>query len=184
MNIGMSNECGTPAIQLNNGIKMPQVGLGTFLIPKENLSKTIAQAYEMGYRQFDTAWRYHNEEDIAKALKENGINRQDVFITTKVNVDALYLQNYRYGYHSIFNIRNYKSIKQVIQESFTNLDTDYIDLFLVHWPFPMYLDMYKELTKLYHQGRIRAIGGIASPGGIFPSSNSIPFGVRAISQPT
>lgn len=145
-------------ITLNNGVKMPQVGLGTFLIPKENIDSTIAQAYEMGYRQFDTAWRYHNEVDIAKALKENGINRQDVFITTKVNVDALYLQNYRYGYHSIFNIRNYKSIKQVIQESFTNLNTDYIDLFLVHWPFPMYLEMYEELTKLYHQGRIRAIG--------------------------
>ena len=105
MNIGISNECGTPAIQLNNGIKMPQIGLGTFLIPKENLSRTIAQAYEMGYRQFDTAWRYHNEADIAKALKENGINRQDVFITTKVNVDALYFQNYKYGYHSIFNVR-------------------------------------------------------------------------------
>ena len=158
MNIGISNECGTPAIQLNNGIKMPQIGLGTFLIPKENLSRTIAQAYEMGYRQFDTAWRYHNEADIAKALKENGINRQDVFITTKVNVDALYFQNYKYGYHSIFNVRNFKSIKQVLKESFSNLNTDYIDLFLVHWPFPMYLDMYKELTKMYHQGRIRAIG--------------------------
>lgn len=104
MNIGTSNECGVPAIQLNNGIKIPQVGLGTFLIPKEKLSRTIAQAYEMGYRQFDTAWRYHNEADIAKALKENGINRQDVFITIKVNVDALYLQNYRYGYHSIFKV--------------------------------------------------------------------------------
>ena len=84
----------------------------------------------MGYRQFDTAWRYHNEADIAKALKENGINRQDVFITTKVNVDALYFQNYKYGYHSIFNVRNFKSIKQVIKESFSNLNTDYIDLFL------------------------------------------------------
>lgn len=148
----------SPVIQLNNGVEMPQAGLGTFLIPKENLSRTIAEAYEMGYRQFDTAWRYHNESDIAKALKENGINREEVFITTKVNVDALYRQNYKYGYHSIFNIRNIKSIKSVILESFTNLGTDYIDLFLVHWPFPMYLDMYKELSKLYKEGRIRAIG--------------------------
>ena len=77
-------------ITLNNGVRMPQVGLGTFLIPKENLSRTIAQAYEMGYRQFDTAWRYHNEADIARALKSNGIKREDVFITTKVNADALY----------------------------------------------------------------------------------------------
>lgn len=149
---------GGKTITLNNGVEMPQVGLGTFLIPKENLSRTIAEAYEMGYRQFDTAWRYHNEADIAKALKENGINRDDVFITTKVNVDALYRQNYKYGYHSIFNIRNFKSIKSAIEESFTNLGTDYVDLFLVHWPFPMYLKMYEELTKLYHQGRIRAIG--------------------------
>lgn len=145
-------------IKLNNGVEMPQNGLGTFLIPKEKLSRTIAEAYEMGYRQFDTAWRYHNEADIAKALKENGINRQDVFITTKVNVDALYVQNYRYGYHSILNIPNFKSIRCAIEESFSALNTDYIDLFLVHWPFPMYRKMYKELTKLYHQGRIRAIG--------------------------
>ena len=120
---------GGKTITLNNGVEMPQVGLGTFLIPKENLSRTIAEAYEMGYRQFDTAWRYHNEADIAKALKENGINRDDVFITTKVNVDALYRQNYKYGYHSIFNIRNFKSIKSAIEESFTNLGTDYVDCF-------------------------------------------------------
>lgn len=59
-------------IILNNGVEMPQVGLGTFLIPKDKLAHTIAAAYEMGYRQFDTAWRYHNEGDIAKALKMGG----------------------------------------------------------------------------------------------------------------
>ena len=74
-------------IKLNNGVEMPQLGLGTFLIPKNQLSRTIAMAYEMGYRQFDTAWRYHNEADIAKALKENGIKREDVFITTKINAE-------------------------------------------------------------------------------------------------
>lgn len=60
-------------VVLNNGVEMPMVGLGTFLIPKENLSQTIAQAYELGYRKFDTAWRYHNEREISEALKENGI---------------------------------------------------------------------------------------------------------------
>ncbi len=113
---------------LNNGVEMPQIGLGTFLIPKEDLDRTIAEAYEMGYRQFDTAWRYHNEKEIAKALKKNGINRQDVFITTKVNRDALFIKPYRSGKKKILNIRNLKSVKGVILESFENLGTDYIDV--------------------------------------------------------
>ena len=145
-------------IKLNNGVEIPQIGFGTFLIPKDDINRTISLAYDLGYCQFDTAWRYHNESDIALAMKEHGINREDVFITTKVNADALYRFGYRYGKHRILNVRNFKSIRDVIQESFDNLHTDYIDLFLVHWPWPMYRDMYKELTKLYHEGRIRAIG--------------------------
>ncbi len=137
---------------------MPQVGLGTFLIPKEELAKTIGDAYRLGYRQFDTAWRYYNEQAIAEALRRNGIKREDVFITTKVNADALYMFKYWYGKHKIMNVRNFKSIRDAILESFDNLQTDYIDLFLVHWPWPMYRKMYMELTKLYNEGRIRAIG--------------------------
>ena len=143
---------------LNNGVEMPQVGLGTFLIPKDELSKTIGEAYRLGYRQFDTAWRYHNEREISEAFKEYGIKREDVFITTKVNADALYRFGYYYGKHRICNIRNFKSIRDAILESFDNLQTDYVDLFLVHWPWPMYRKMYKELEKLYEEGRIRAIG--------------------------
>lgn len=145
-------------LTFNNGVEMPKVGLGTFLIPQENISKTIGTAYAMGYRSFDTAWRYRNEKDIAKALKDNGINREDVFITTKVNADALYYWGYWYGKHSIFNVRSFKSVKKAIEESFDHLGTDYIDLFLVHWPWPIYREMYKELTSFYHEGRIRAIG--------------------------
>ena len=145
-------------ITLNNGVKMPKLGLGTFLIPKENLSDTIGKAYELGYRQFDTAWRYRNEKDIARAFQVHGIKREDVFITTKINIDAFYLKNYQYGYHGLFNIRNFKSIRQVIEESFSNLNTEYVDLFLVHGTFPKYREMYSELTKFYKEGRIRAIG--------------------------
>ena len=137
---------------------MPQIGLGTFLIPQEEISRTIGRAYELGYRQFDTAWRYRNEGAIAQALKDNGIKREDVFITTKVNADALYYFKYWYGKHRIFNVRNFKSIRCAVEESFEHLGTDYIDLFLVHWPWPMYLKMYEVLTDLYKQGRIRAIG--------------------------
>ena len=137
---------------------MPQVGLGTFLIPKDKLSETIGQAFQLGYRQFDTAWRYHNETDICKALKENGIKREEVFITTKVNADALYRKDYQYGLHRFLNVRNSKSVHDVIMESFDNLGTDYIDLFLIHWPWPIARKMWKELSTLYREGRIKAIG--------------------------
>ena len=145
-------------IKLNNGVEMPQLGLGTFLIPEEKMTETIGKAYYLGYRQFDTAWRYHNEVLIAKALKDNGIKREDVFITTKINADGLYKSDYKYGLHRFLNRRNGKTIKQIIQESFDNLQTDYIDLFLIHWPWPMSSDMWKELSALYKEGRIRAIG--------------------------
>lgn len=137
---------------------MPQVGLGTFLIPKENLSETIKAAYDLGYRQFDTAWRYHNETDIANALTQHGINREDVFITTKINVDAFYYFGYGYGWRHLLNWRNFKSYKRIVQESFDNLKTDYIDLFLVHHPWHNFLEMYSVLTEFYKAGKIRAIG--------------------------
>lgn len=141
---------------------MPQIGLGTFLIPKDNIDSTLAKAYELGYRHFDTAWRYNNEEDIARAFKNHGIKRENVFLTTKVNADALYWFNYHEGKRAIFNIFRKASIKSAIMQSFKSLgggkELDYIDLFLVHYPWPMYLEMYEELTKLYHEGRIRAIG--------------------------
>ena len=145
-------------ITLNNGVKMPQLGLGTFLIPKDKLSTTIGEAYRLGYRLFDTAWRYHNEADIAQALKDNGINRKDVFITTKINADALFFDDYKYGRHRFFNKRNTRTICEVVQESFDNLSTDYIDLFLIHWPWEMTRDMWTELSKRYNDGQIRAIG--------------------------
>lgn len=145
-------------IKLNNGIEMPQVGLGTFLIPNANIIDTIGKAYELGYRSFDTAWRYHNEKEIAEALKIHGIKREDVFITTKVNADALFLKRYHGGKLSFLNIP-IRSVKRAVELSFENLKgLEYIDLFLVHTPWPMYPKMYEVLTDYYHQGRIRAIG--------------------------
>lgn len=132
----------TPYVKLNNGVLIPQIGLGTFLIPTDALSSTIGNAYKMGYRQFDTAWRYHNEKKIAESLKANAISRSEVFLTTKVSADALYWFGFHYGKHRIMNIRNFKTIERVILESFDNLETDYIDLFLVHWPWPMYHNMH------------------------------------------
>lgn len=145
-------------ITLNNGIKMPQLGLGTFLIPNENIIETIGRAYDLGYRSFDTAWRYHNEKEIAKALKVHGINREEVFITTKVNADALFYKRYHGGKLKFLNIP-IRSVKRAVEMSFENLgEAEYVDLFLVHTPWPMYPKMYEVLTDFYHQGRIRAIG--------------------------
>lgn len=169
-------------MELNNGVKMPQIGLGTFLIPKDKLCETIGEAYRLGYRQFDTAWRYDNEREIAEALRENDIKREDVFITTKVNADALYRFKYWYGKHKICNIRNFKSIRDVILESFDNLQTDYVDLFLVHWPWPMYLKMYKELTKLYYEGRIKAIGVSSFTQGHLNSLKEVSDVIPAVNQ--
>ena len=74
---------------------MPQVGLGTYLIPDQELENALVKAIDLGYRKFDTALRYNNEAAIAKALKKHGINRKDVFLTTKISFDALF----KGGYH-------------------------------------------------------------------------------------
>ncbi|MCH5213845.1 MAG: aldo/keto reductase [Muribaculaceae bacterium] len=144
-------------ITLNNGVEMPQIGLGTFLIPQDTIGETIRTAYDLGYRKFDTAWRYHNEKEIASALKQYGIKREEVFITTKVNADALFFKRYHGGPLKILNIPR-RTIRQAVELSFKNLGFEYIDMFLVHTPWPMYPKMYEVLTEFYKAGRIRAIG--------------------------
>ena len=141
-------------IHLNNGIDMPQVGLGTFQLPKDKINSIIGKAYEFGYRKFDTAYLYGNERNIANALKANGIKREDIFITTKLTGTAQY-------FHPIkripFRIK-YRSLKKCVETSMNNLNTDYVDLFLIHSASVDYLEMYKVLSDFYREGRIRAIG--------------------------
>lgn len=145
-------------IILNNGVEMPQHGFGTYMIPRDQLSRVIGQAYELGYRQFDTAWRYYNEKEIAQALKDNGIKRENIFITSKFNADSVC----KYGYHSsklsFINSLRTRDIKSAIQESFDSLGTDYIDLYLIHWPYTFWKEIWKEMEGFYKEGRIRAIG--------------------------
>lgn len=146
-------------VKLNNGIEMPQLGFGTYLIPDENLEEALINAYDMGYRQFDTAWKYDNEARIAEIFKKHGIKRDNVFITTKISEHSLYCGGgYRGGIRRVLNRRNNVSIEQAVQQSFDNLDTDYIDLFLIHAPCKQSIEMYKVMEKFYKQGRIRAIG--------------------------
>lgn len=144
-----------------NGVEMPKVGFGTYLIDKKILPETLMSAYDMGYRKFDTAWRYKNERIITDTFfKKNGLKREDVFITTKVISTALFWLGYHGEadfIHRAANVRR-RTVEQAVEASFKNLGLDYVDLFLVHAVSPWYLEMYEVLTKFYNQGRIRAIG--------------------------
>ncbi|HCW8150989.1 TPA: aldo/keto reductase [Staphylococcus aureus] len=130
---------------LNNGYPMTSVGLGVYKISDEDMTKVVNAAIDAGYRAFDTAYFYDNEASLGRALKDNGVDREDLFITTK-------LWNDYQGYEKTFEYFN-KSIE--------NLQTDYLDLFLIHWPCEadgLFLETYKAMEELYEQGKVKAIG--------------------------
>ncbi|HDC8298147.1 TPA: aldo/keto reductase [Staphylococcus aureus] len=130
---------------LNNGYPMPSVGLGVYKISDEDMTKVVNAAIDAGYRAFDTAYFYDNEASLGRALKDNGVDREDLFIITK-------LWNDYQGYEKTFEYFN-KSIE--------NLQTDYLDLFLIHWPCEadgLFLETYKAMEELYEQGKVKAIG--------------------------
>ncbi|EZX54950.1 hypothetical protein V043_01204 [Staphylococcus aureus C3965] len=130
---------------LNNGYPMPSVGLGVYKISDEDMTKVVNAAIDAGYRAFDTAYFYDNEASLGRALKDNGVDREDLFITTKLWKDYQ-------GYEKTFEYFN-KSIE--------NLQTDYLDLFLIHWPCEadgLFLETYKAMEELYEQGKVKAIG--------------------------
>lgn len=173
-------------IKLNNGLVIPQIGLGTYRIPLPKLPETLLRAYDIGYTTlFDTAWRYENERTISDSFNswKGKIKRQDIVITTKLNIDSLYFWGYGYGWNHLRNIRNGKSIKKAIQESFDNLRTDYIDIFLIHHPYHNYLKMWEVLSELYEERKIKAIGvssflpshieSLKEVSGILPAINQI-----------
>ncbi|UMT78825.1 aldo/keto reductase [Staphylococcus roterodami] len=130
---------------LNNGYPMPSVGLGVYKITDEDMTKVVNAAIKAGYRAFDTAYFYGNEASLGSALKDSGVSREDLFLTTK-------LWNDYQGYDKTFEFFN-KSIE--------NLQTDYLDLFLIHWPCEedgLFVETYKAMEELYEQGKIKAIG--------------------------
>lgn len=139
---------------LSNGVKMPMVGLGTHGIPNDQIGKVMALSYELGYRKFDTAWLYQNEKYIGKAIQDNHIPREDIFLTSKLHINDLYFKGYHP--HSI-NIPT-KSVKRAFEQTCKRLKTDYLDLYLIHWPFHDFCKMWDCLVDLYEKGRIRAIG--------------------------
>ncbi|CDR51561.1 aldo/keto reductase [Staphylococcus schweitzeri] len=130
---------------LNNGYPMPSVGLGVYKISDEDMTEVVNAAINAGYRAFDTAFFYGNESSLGSALKNSDVAREDLFITTK-------LWNDYQGYEKTFEYFN-KSIE--------NLQTDYLDLFLIHWPCEedgLFVETYKAMEELYEQGKIKAIG--------------------------
>lgn len=132
-------------VTLNNGVKMPQLGFGVWQVPDEKATPAVAKALEVGYTSIDTAMIYKNEAGVGEAIKESGIDREKLFITTKV-------WNAEQGYEQTL---------KAFDASLERLGLDYIDLYLIHWPTPhydQYIETYKALEKLYNDGRVRAIG--------------------------
>ena len=129
-------------VKLNNGVEMPILGFGVYQIPKEETKECVLNAIKVGYRSIDTAQSYYNESEVGDAIQECGVQREELFITTKVWID-----NYEYD-----------KCRESVLKSLEKLKTDYIDLVLLHQPFSDYYGAYRALEDLYHEGKIRAIG--------------------------
>lgn len=133
---------------------MPRIGLGTWNLPKPDLKRILKDAYDLGYRKLDCAWSYGNEVEIGNAIKELGIPREEFFITTKLHIKDVSWGMYKYG----LSIPK-KTIRKAVDEACKRFHTDYIDMYILHWPWRNYLHMWEEIEKLNNEGRIRAIGG-------------------------
>lgn len=129
-------------VTLNNGVEMPILGFGVYQIPKEETKEVVLNAIKVGYRAIDTAQSYFNEKEVGDAIRECDVPREELFITTKVWID-------NYGY---------EKCKKSIYESLEKLQTDYIDLVLLHQPFADYYGAYRALEDLYEEDKIKAIG--------------------------
>jgi 2,5-diketo-D-gluconate reductase A len=134
-----------PNVTLNNGVEIPQLGFGVFQIdPKETKDATLA-ALEVGYRHIDTAEMYGNEKEVGEAVRASGIDREEVFVTSKLNN----------SFHA------YDDALAAFDQTLKDLDIGYLDLFLVHWPLPTvgdFVETWKAMEKMYEGGKVRAIG--------------------------
>jgi 2,5-diketo-D-gluconate reductase A len=134
-----------PRVTLNNGVEMPQLGFGVFQVPDEEVTEAVLAALECGYRSIDTAAGYENERGVGRAIAASGIPREELFVTTK-------LANYDHGYQAAL---------RAFEESVRQLDHDYVDLYLIHWPVPsrdLYIETWRAFEKIYADRRARSIG--------------------------
>jgi 2,5-diketo-D-gluconate reductase A len=134
-----------PTVTLLNGVKMPQLGLGTWPMDDAQAAVAVAQALDIGYRLIDTAENYQNERGVGQGIAKSGVRREEIFVTTKFNRK----------WHSVAGAR------EACEASLARLGLDYIDLFLVHWPNPdqdRYVEAFQGLVKLLEAGLVRSIG--------------------------
>ena len=129
-------------VKLSSGLKMPQLGYGVYQVTQDECERCVRDALEVGYRHIDTAQSYFNEEQVGAAVAASGIDRGDIWLTTKV-----WLEHYGEG-----------ATRASVEESLRKLNTDYLDLVLLHQPFSDAYGAWRDLVKLYEEGKVRAIG--------------------------
>ena len=136
-----------PNLPLHDGTSIPQLGFGVFQVPPDETAATVLTAFEVGYRHVDTAQMYQNEEGVGASVKDSSLDRDDLYITTKLNN----------GFHRPEDAR------RSLEESLTRLGLDQVDLFLIHWPLPTLYDgdfvsTWETLAQLQREGKTRSIG--------------------------
>jgi 2,5-diketo-D-gluconate reductase A len=134
-----------PTIRLNNGVEIPQLGFGVFLVKPEECVEAVTAALEVGYRHIDTAQGYGNEKEVGEAVRRSGLPRDEVFLTSKLGNDR----------------QTRGEILRSFDDTLAALGVDRIDLFLIHWPLPTvsdYVARWKVLEEIYAGGRARAVG--------------------------
>jgi methylglyoxal/glyoxal reductase len=166
-------------VTLNNGVEMPYFGLGTWKSTDgAEVKNSVRFALNAGYKLIDTAMLYRNEKGIGEAIRESGVKREDVFITSKVWNDD----------------QGFDSTLRAYNNSLNLLDTDYLDLYLIHWPVTgKYIETWKALEQIYKEGRVRAIGisnflpvhldKLLPEAEIIPAINQMEFHPYIIQQP-
>lgn len=127
-------------LKLSNGVEMPRVGLGVWKIKNSNVHQDVVWALKSGYRMIDTAKVYGNEEGVGEGIARSGLKRSEIFVTTKLSI------------YDLFNA------EKAFEESLKRLKLDYVDLYLIHWPFVGWQKAWKDLEKIYKSGRAKAVG--------------------------
>jgi 2,5-diketo-D-gluconate reductase A len=159
-----------PQIELNDGVEIPQLGFGVFQIPPPETAELVTHAFEVGYRHIDTATAYENEAEVGQAFHASGLDRDDVFITTKCFNDT----------------QGYDEATHALKASLERLELDYVDLYLIHWPVPAhdrYVETWRAFVDARERGLVRSIGvsnfqpdhlaRIVDETGVTPSVNQI-----------
>ncbi|MGF7239530.1 MAG: aldo/keto reductase [Frankia sp.] len=134
-----------PMITMNNGVEIPQLGFGVYQVPPDQTRETTLTAFEVGYRHIDTAEMYGNEKQVGEAIRASGLDRSEVFVTSKLNN----------GFHA------HDDALRACDQSLEDLGFTYLDLFLIHWPLPAvgdFVETWLAMEEIYRSGRARAIG--------------------------